>query len=202
MEDNGRFVDELLDSALAHRRDSEPRAGLEGRILARVRAASREGGRKLSRKFWLAVAATAAVVALIAIYSANRSHGPVPQASRTANAVPAPPPREALKANAEPTPAIGPATAVVEPKRIARRERKPSRRVEAHHWPSQFPTPAPLSQEEKALVRYVQQTPPQVLAEPFVREQSANQPLEIKPLKIVPLEIQPLSIRSPKEEIQ
>ena len=42
MEDKDRFIDELLDSALAQQPRAEPRAGFEGRILERVRATAGE----------------------------------------------------------------------------------------------------------------------------------------------------------------
>lgn len=201
MEDNDRFVDELLDSALAQHRDAEPRPGLEGRIVAHVRAAGQQSSK--TRKLWMAVAATAAaVVALVAIRVANRTHSLAPQTSQAVNAVPAPSPTETLKVNTERTPAAGTATKVVEPKRKVRGERKPLRRVQAHHWPSQFPTPAPLTAEEKALVRYVQETPPQVLAASLFKEKFLDQPVEMKSFKITPPSIRTSSVGSPKEEIQ
>ena len=203
MEDKDRFVDELLDSALAHHRDAEPRAGLEGRILAHVRAtASERSAQRKAWRLWAAAAAIATVMVFVAIYASNRAPRSVPQTSLASNTVPAPSPTETLKASSGPTPATRPATKVAEPKRVARSEPKPSRRVEAHHWPSQFPTPAPLTPEEKALVRYVQETPPQVLAASLSKAQSLDQPVEIKPLKIAPLEIQPLSLGSANREIQ
>ena len=202
MEDNHRFVDELLDSALAHRRVAEPRPGLEGRILSQVRSASQESSRSKARKLWLAAAAAAAVIGLVAIYAANLSHNPALQTSQAVNEVPAASPTERLKANSEPAPAAHPATKVAAPKRIARSETKPSRRVKAHHWPSQFPTPAPLSPEEEALVQYVRETPPQVLAASIFKERFLDQPVEIKPLKIAPLEIAPLAVGPAGEEIQ
>lgn len=196
MEDNDRFVDKLLDSAMAHHRDAVPRVGLEGRILAHVRNASQESSGKNVRKLWLAVAAAAAavVVAFIGVRVSNRSHGPAVQTSQAANAAPSKSPARMLTADSGAAPKAGSATTVVEPIRIARRERKPSRRVEAHHWPSQFPTPAPLTAEEKALVRYVQETPPQVLAEPILKAEFTVPPVQIKPLEIPPLEIKPLTL--------
>jgi hypothetical protein len=202
MEDNHRFVDELLDSALTHNRATGPRPGLEGRILAHVRSASQESSKSKARKLWLASAATAVALALVAIYAANLSHNPAPQTSQTVNEVPAASPTERLKASSEPAPAAHPATKVTEPKRIARHERKPAHRVQAHHWPSQFPTPAPLSPEEKALVRYVQQTPPQVLVEPILKPDSTIQRVEVKPLEIPPLEIKPLALGPGHEEMR
>ncbi len=195
MEDNNRFVDELLDSALAHQRAAGPRPGFEGRILERVRAtASERSAQRKTWRLWVAAAATAAVAVLIAIRVANRPHNPAPQISQAENAVSAPSPTETLKANSDPNPAAGAAMKVAEPKQVARSERKSSRQVEAHRWPSQFPTPAPLTAEEKALVQYVQQTPPQVLAEPNLKREPTVQNVEIKPLEIPSLEIEPLAL--------
>ena len=200
MEDKNRFVDHLLDSALANQRGAEPRAGFEGRILARVRAASRQSRRKV---FWLASAATAsAVLVFVGIYVARRSHQPAVQPSQTANAVPAPSPGETLTANSEAAPKASPATSVIEPKRIARHQGKPSRQFETHHWPSQFPTPAPLTPEQKALVRYVQETPPQVLEQPIFKAEITVQHVEIKPLEIPSVEIKPLALGTTREDIQ
>jgi hypothetical protein len=204
MEDKDRFVDELLNSALAHRRGAEPRPGLEGRILERVRAAAgeRDAGRKVW-KLWLAAGATAAVVLTsVAIYVAKRSHSPAAQTSQASKTVPAPPAREALAANSATTPRAGTATTNDEPQPIARRGRKSLRRIETPRWPSQFPTPAPLTEEQKALVQYVRETPPKVLAEPTLKAEPMVQRVEIKPLEIPPLEIQPLAVGSTKEEIQ
>ncbi|HXH48310.1 MAG TPA: hypothetical protein VNM47_02970, partial [Terriglobia bacterium] len=168
-----------------------------------VRAAGSERGREWRAwKWWAAMATAAVVVAFVVIRVANRSHSPVPQTSQAANAVPAPSPRETLKAIAEPAPVAGPATKVAQPKRIAHREGKPSHRVEAHHWPSQFPTPAPLTPEEKALVQYVRETPAQVLAEPILKTELAVQHVEIKPLEIPQLEIEPLALGPAGEEFQ
>ena len=201
MEDKDRFVNDLLDSALAQQRRAEPRAGFEGRILERVRVARRM--RAGSRKRWLVVPTVAAAAVLIAaIYLARRPHSPAVQTPQARNAVSAPAPSETLTANSGTTPKPAIATTVVEPRRTVHRERKTTHRVEAHHWPSQFPTPAPLTPEEKALVQYVRETPPQVLAASLSRAQSLNQPVKIKPLVIAPLEIKPMSVEAPNEEIQ
>jgi hypothetical protein len=203
MGDKDQFVDELLDSALAHRRGAAPSAGLEARILEGVRSAVSKQGREWRAWKWWAAAATAAVVVMfVVVRVAYRSHSPVPQTSQAANPAPAPSPSETLKANAEPAPVVGPVAKVVQPKRISHRERKPSHRVEAHHWPSQFPTPAPLTPEEKALVRYVQETPPEVLAEPIFKTEPTVQRVEIKPLEIPTLEIKPLAFGAGREDMQ
>jgi hypothetical protein len=188
MGDKNKFVDELMDSALAQQRAEEPRAGLEARILGHVRAAASQ---RSSRKgLWVAVTATAALVMIVAFYMARRPHGAAVDTSHAVNAVTAPPPQKTLTANSGATPNARAAPSVHEPKLTARRENKPSRRVQAHHWPSQFPTPAPLTEEQKALVQYVRETPPKVLAEPILKAELTVQHVEIKPLEIPPLEIQ------------
>jgi hypothetical protein len=201
MEDNDRFVEKLLDSALAQRRDAEPRAGLDGRILAHIRAtASERSAARKAWKWWAAAATTAAVLVLVAIYSSNRALRTVPQTSQAANTAPVAPPTETLNVKSE-TAAAG-VTKAVEPIQIARRVKKPLRHVEAHHWPSQFPTPAPLTAEQRALVQYVQQTPPQVLSAPVVKADFTVPRVEIRPLDIPSLEIRPLALSPTGQEVQ
>ncbi|HET9178022.1 MAG TPA: hypothetical protein VFQ24_06660 [Terriglobia bacterium] len=211
MRDKDRFVDELLDSALAHHRTAEPRPGLEARLLERARAgASEQSAGGNIWKLWIAAAATVAVaIMFFAIRVANRPHSPAAETSQASKAVPAPTPKGILTANSGAAPKAGNAISIIEPKRAAHRESKPSRRVknssrqvEAHHWPSQFPTPAPLTPEQKALVQYVRDTPPQVLEASLFKQKSEGRPMEIRSLKIAPLEIQPLSVGSRAEELQ
>ncbi len=204
MENNNKFVEKLLDSALLHRTKPEPAPGLEARILERVRAdAGEQSDRKKLWKFWVAAVAAGAAVAMITmIYVANRSHSPAANTTQAGNAVPAPAPGEKPAANTEATLQPRSKEVVAAPMQAARRENKPARRAETRHWPSQFPTPAPLSPEEKALVQYVRGTPSEVLAASLAQEKSAGQWLEIKPLKIPPLEIPPLSAAAARQESQ
>jgi len=202
MKDKGRFVDQLLDSALAQHRAAEPRPGLESRILERVRAtAGEEIARAKAWKVWIAAAATAVVVLVFfGVRMTNRAPGPAVETSEAVNTIPSTSSRQILTANSGAIPKAGNATTVVELKPIAHRDSTRSRRVEAHHWPSQFPTPAPLTAEQKALVRYVQKTPPRVLAEPILKAEFTVQPLEITPLTIPPLKIKPLAAGPAGEE--
>jgi hypothetical protein len=202
MEDRDRFIDDLVDSALAQQQRVEPLPGLEGRILERVRIA--RSMRASSRKQWtIGPAVAAAVVVMVAaIYVARRPNGPTAHTPKASNIVPAPAPRKTLTANSRTTREEATAAIVPESKPVVRRERKSSRPAEAHHWPSQFPTPAPLTAEEKALVRYVQETPPQVLARQVLKADFTVQRVEIKPLKIAPLEIKPLAVGPTEEETQ
>ena len=200
MQDKDQFIDELLDSALAHQPGAEPRAGIEGRILSHVRAATKQSSRT---RLWLASAATAAaLVMFLAIFVERRSHQPAVQSPQVSKAAPLIQPKETLSAKIEPAPKAGTAPTSIATKRTAHRDRKPSHGVEARHWPSQFPTPAPLSPEEKTLVQYVRETPSQILAEPILKAEFTVQHVEIKPLEIPPLEIKPLTEVPAKEEIQ
>lgn len=204
MRDKDRFVDQLTDSALLHHRAAQPRPGLEARLLERARAAaSEEATAGKAWKLWFAAAATAVVMMFVAIGVANRSHGPAIETSEAVDTVPSTSSRQTLAENTAAIPKAGNAIPIIEPKRAAHRESNRSRQVEAHHhWPSQFPTPAPLTAEQKALVQYVRETPTQVLAASLFKEWSANQPVDISPLKIPPLEIRPLAPGTGHEELR
>jgi hypothetical protein len=199
MEDKNKFIDELLDSALAHQRKAVPCPGLEARIMERVRAASNQrpsGGElwNLSGKGWIAVAVTAAVVIIIVFARvADRQHAPAARTPQADNAVSTRASNKNLVASREASPSASTMATIISPKHPPPRQREQLRRIKAAHWPAQFPSPAPLSKEEKALIRYVQETPPQVLGASLLEQQSSTEAVEIKPLEIPPLEIQPLA---------
>lgn len=202
MEDKNKFVDELLDSALAHQPKPEPGHGFEAHIVGSVRAhADEQSARKKPWKFRAAAVATAiAVLVIAAIYVATRSHGPALKLSTQAgNAVPAPAPSKNPPIKAEATPQPGSKEVVAANHGAARRETKPAHRAKAPHWPSQFPTPAPLSPEERTLIQLVRDTPPKVLA---ALSKQPSQSVEVKPLKIPPLEIKPLAAGTAEEAMQ
>lgn len=201
MDDKNQFIDQLLDSALlAHRQKGEPRSGVEGRVLEHVRSTpSEQDSRGKVWKLWVATAATTAALSIVAaIYTIHRLPKPTVQTSQSGKTVPAATPLEKLTADTGSTPKAGTATTIPDQKRAARRKARPSRHIEAAHWPSQFPSPTPLSKEETALIQYVRDTPPQVLADPGFRE-SAIQPIEIKPLRIPPIKIKHLALRAAME---
>lgn len=200
MEDKNRFVDELLDSALAHRRGAAPEPGFEARILAALRAAARKRPDRSTwwsfpASAWITVAVAAAVISIVAVVRVTeRQRAP---ATRTSQAIHAQPTNSNL---ATPSPAT--VATILKPKPAPRSERPRPRRIETPHWPAQFPTPAPLSPEQKLLIQYVRETPPQVLATPLLPERSSIEPLEIKSLEIRPIEIKPFGLGSTQEEIQ
>jgi hypothetical protein len=171
-----RFVDDLLDASLRQYRSQEPRAGLEGRILAKVRAREHAAGRR--GWVWALGAAAAAAVAVVAValYVPYRRPAPVAPVPQEMAGKPEPP-----RAVAAPPRAPSAAHAAV---RQARRLTAERRR------PVQFPTPIPLTEQEKLLLLYVQNTPSSEL-EAQVGQQPMGD-LEIPKISIAALEIKPL----------
>jgi hypothetical protein len=149
-------LDRRLDAALAEYANVEPPAGMEQRILARVR----EPGvsRRVHWWRWVAVAVPA-LACLLAVF-VYRDQPPVAPPSPVALSVPQAP-------------------ALVRPvvKRAARPRPVPLPKREV------FPTPSPLSPQERALLQLVAQSPEKA------RELLA--PVEPKPIE--PIVIEPLN---------
>jgi hypothetical protein len=148
----GNDLDRALDSALAKYAASEPRAGLEDRVLANLRA---ERARVPDRAWWrwsfASVAAVLVIGAVLAWRTAKPSH-PV-LVNRPAETQPAPT-RAPQTANA---------TAEAVPARVPpmrKQSRRPiSAKLAANPKLDVFPSPRPLSEEELALAQYVRNFP-------------------------------------------
>lgn len=164
-------LDRILDDALASYSAVEPRAGLAGRVMARVRS---DGA--VSRNRWLpfavgAVLACLAVAVVIWHERADRSRvavAPVTQAVMSKVEAPPPAPERVQT-------------------RVSAGRVKVARRIRSLPQREQFPSPAPLTAEERALVAFARQAPQEALK--LVR---SGQPLEIKEIEIRPLEIEGL----------
>ena len=150
-------LDTLLDDALASYSRHEPRAGLEARVMARVHAEGRP-----ARRGWMLFALAAVALAGIAITIATRPREHRPQSAVIASAPPAP--------QVQPQPLPPRAQHLRKPRREPRRE--------------SFPSPVPLTPEERALVAFLQQSPEAVrqLARPAG-------PITIEAIDIRPLHI-------------
>jgi hypothetical protein len=146
----GDELDRLLDAALKQYAAVQPREGLEGRILAHLRSQSSE---RASHAWWRWLAAAAAVAALAVIITmAWRPH------AKSQLTVAQHPPASAAVPNL---------AATSQPKRVIQR---PKRRLHAvvdaqvaKALPKldQFPSPQPLSEQEKLLASYVAVYPKQ-----------------------------------------
>ncbi len=170
-----KFVDKLLDAGLARYSATEPRPGLEQRLLAGLRAAARPS-RWLDWR-WVGALATAAVaVAVLAVFFLRQQPLPEPPPPAVANA-PAP----------VPVPTAAPSPEAVQPSRMAKatvRRTTPNveqARAEAPRLET-FPAPAPLSEQERLLLLFARQAP----QEAVLMAQARNRPTE--PLGIAPLQ--------------
>jgi hypothetical protein len=175
-----RFLDDLLDAGLARYSNVTPRPGLEGRILANARAARQQS----SWFVWAGRLAAGAVAAIIVVGVFNLAH-------RRAKLIQPP-----AATTGETAPQISVSILPGE----SDRESRPSRRALMGRMPRSvtqtarqetlldvFPSPQPLTEQEKLLAQYVRQTPAEVLAA-SPTESTLIPELEIKPLDIAPLD--------------
>ena len=143
-------LDRLLDAALKQYAAVQPREGLEGRILAELRSQSAE---RASHGWWRWFTAAVAVAALAVIITMTlRPHAkPQPRVAQHPSAsLPAP----KLTATSRPTKAV---------QRPKRRLQAAADTQVAKALPKldQFPSPQPLSEQEKLLASYVTVYPKQ-----------------------------------------
>jgi hypothetical protein len=177
-----RFVDELLDSALAQYAQAEPRPGLEARLLARLRAEPEPAAFGWR---WLPMAVAAAVVLAAVLYFAGSRESRPPEVAVR------PKPALAPRVSAPPTaPGAQTPSAPVVSRASAK---QPSPRAPAATAPprrEQFFKPTALSEQEAALMRFVSQTPPDELR--VLARQSRAEP--IPELRVDALEIPPVVV--------
>ena len=186
-----QFVDELLEASLKQYRGEEPRLGFEMRILAGVRTRQRVVRRR--RLVW-AMALCAGMLAAIGValhlaHAPNRE--PVTSASGAHRA-----PLQAAKPSPIPSSAdsrFGSPRLVPTPNQNSRTAKSAARAAKSAKpaRPEQFPTPMPLTEQEKLLLIYLANTSkPDLLAE----TNHADVAMDIPSIKVAPLEIQPLAV--------
>ncbi|MGA8027577.1 MAG: hypothetical protein WB992_10545 [Bryobacteraceae bacterium] len=162
----GDALEIILDHALHAYSQAEPLAGLEERILNRTRAAKVERDAGYARPF--ATASLALLLCLSAFVLLRPGHTPGPKISPVA-------------ANRKPT--VPRLHLAVQPHLAARSRRRP--RVLPKQ--EQFPTPEPLSAEERILARFVDRDPNEA-AKSFASLRNVDAPIAIPPLQITPLQ--------------
>jgi hypothetical protein len=175
--ERNRFADALLEAALRRYRSEAPRPGLEARILAQVQAREREA--RPHGWAW-ALGATAAALAIGAVTIYLPQHHPVvlPSTPRATTARSESQEQEKVAVVTRPS-----STPPLRARRTRAVTIQPSR-------PAQFPTPAPLTEQEKLLLLYVKQTPASVLGARVNRP--LDEDVEIPDLNIAALEFRPL----------
>lgn len=179
MEDNSKdqFVDELLEASLRRYRSEEPRAGLEGRILAQV--LSSEHATRRRTWAWAIGVATAVILLVVVSFVFRRQPASIPSpepltATKPASPLVAPP---AVSVPLKPRGHTVRSSAAT----VRRATTQPSR-------PAQFPTPAPLSEEERLLLVYAAQSP-NAETENLTTNDLGIEPLEIPDIMIAKIEI-------------
>jgi hypothetical protein len=153
-------LDRELDTALAKFATVEPRTGLEERVLANLRAEQKPAAEH-SWGRWPVLGATAAVVMVVAVSLLWQPGEPTPDITTHLPATTVQGDKQtgmhiAAKDMSTPDHPAAP-TAIKRPRRPG--VRHPQALVASGPRLDQFPSPRPLSEEEKLLVRYVQDFP-------------------------------------------
>ena len=147
-------MDEMLDSLLANYSSVEPRPGLETRVLANLREAEKEepAGWWNFKWLWAGVAVAAIIVAAVLINGRHRVEPPTHVIVKTSPAIPQP--------EIQPhTPAVRNETVRIRPRKSLAPTRPQNAALALNERPAVFPTPTPLSEQEKLLLSYLAGTP-------------------------------------------
>jgi hypothetical protein len=173
-----RFVDELLDASLRRYASTEPRPGLEGRVLAGVRARQQAARRRTVWAWGMGLAAVAAMVTLLLIYWPRQQPEHLPViANRPANIS---------------APAVARVIPRVQPP-LPRQPVRPAAPSMVDTRPQQFPTPRPLSEQEKLLLAYAKSLNGSSDASAPQADMDVEHDLEIPPISIAAIKIEPLA---------
>src|SRR5579864_7911544 len=155
-------IDDMLDSLLANYSSAEPRPGLETRILANLREAEEKKASQGWWNFkwlWAGVVVAAIIVAAVLINGQHRVAPPTHVMVKTSPAVSQP--------DIQPhAPAVRNETVRIRPRKSLAPTRPQNAALALNQRPAVFPTPTPLSEQEKLLLRYLAGTPrEEVIAE-------------------------------------
>jgi len=154
-------VDKWLDGALSQYCNAEPRTGLESRVLAKLEA---EQNRLASRRRWWWALGSATALAAMVLAVWFWQNGREVRPGSTAGISTTTHPGDAQGSiEPGPVPKIAHPPRSYPPKQVAMRRpaSRPLRNLTVASTPKldQFPSPRPLSEQEKILVSYVAQYP-------------------------------------------
>ncbi len=153
-QEKDKQMDEMLDSLLANYSTAEPRPGLENRILANLREAEKKAQYGWWNFKWLWAGAVAAAIVMAAVLI-NGRHRVAPATNIVVkNTRPAPQPEIQPHAPAERN-----ETVRIRPRKPLAPTRPQNAALALNERPAVFPTPTPLSEQEKLLLSYVAGTP-------------------------------------------
>ena len=208
-DEHGRFVDALLDAGLAQYHSVEARPGLENRILARLRTEQKVAPWRAWTWVGTSLVAAGVILALVSVAYRQRLQAPisVTESPRPARMVEAPrdtaaalPAHRFTRRHSEPRGVEHAAERqaaggdLLSKSAAVSRLGKPGA-AEVAQSPAEpqgphldvFPSPAPLSEEERLLVRLVRQSPDEALAA-FPEYGEPVTSLRVPDLNIPPLE--------------
>ena len=162
-----RQIDEILDSLLKQYSHVEPRPGLEQRILANLSDATRSETNLPWWNFkWLwAGGAVAAVIIFAAVLIAGRSHVAAPTPTVVQTQHPAPPQPEVQRTLPATTANVG---RFHQKTPVAAHSQNAA--LALSQWPAIFPTPTPLSEQERLMFAYLANTPQEVVVAQMQRD--------------------------------
>ena len=163
-------LDDQLDAALAKYAAAEPRAGLEARILANLRAQQSVPSRMLSWR-WAVTLTTALLIMTVLIWRAERHR--LPNVVRQAN-----PEHQTQPPVAKNTQAENDSSRTVSISSVRRKRHTQRTRAEAPPKLDQFPSPRPLTEQEKLLAEYVNQFQEEAVVVARARAEVLRQDLE------------------------
>lgn len=166
-------LDRIIDGALSSYSEATPLAGLEERVLNRIRV--EEAGRNRSMLWGVALASAMALMVVVVVLrthpdSARKVADVAVAAKRPVGAIAAPD-REVTDARATHPKVKRARTSTVLPKE------------------EQFPAVEPLTDGERALLAFVEQHPAEARIEVARMQERSSEPIEIQPIQIQPLRI-------------
>ena len=193
MEDRDqRFADELLDAALRRYASIEAQPGLEGRVLAGVRGRQASNRRRTAWAWAGGLAAAAAIVIVLVVTLPRQRRVPSVGAAVTQLA----PIVSSRVTDVDAQPAHKQTRtwrSRLSKGRLTGLHNNPALAGAASTRPAQFPTPRPLSEQEKLLLAYAQALRGSGATSTPRADQNPEGELKIPKLSITAIEILPLS---------
>jgi hypothetical protein len=162
-QDREKQLDRMLDSMLSHFAAEEPRPGLETKVFALI-GESRKQKQGLGRLRWLIAgtgfAAAAVALALVLLVVRTRPASHAPQAAQNGQTQRLPHIGKSVPRQTENNPAKKrPLVRKSLPRRILRQADSQAQETALAERPAVFPTPVPLTEQERLLFTYVENTP-------------------------------------------
>jgi len=170
--DNREPVDRLLEDALAAYSRQEPRPGLEQRVWNRVQAGG--ASRRWAFPRWRFALPIAACLMLAAIFWSRR--------------IPQPDVRQVARKTVEFPVAAPPRPEVETPRRVVRARKGVRGKAFVAPRLPEFPIPAPITAEERALLILVARAPREAREAFLEGPRQAAEPIRIEEIKIQPLQ--------------